>query len=149
MEMFKESPFLFGAVFTFLKPLSFFLLASAVQKNSVMFIKTWDATRVRFSVNKQLFRGRKIPSSKMNKGLKTICFPNGQCKCHCIMKRHRHLTFMEQLLTGHCVSFQTLMPRSVKTKQSPDQHVFNTRNLPGFYHNFLSWPGFRQANHSF
>lgn len=91
----------------------------------------------------------KIPSSKMNKVLKTICFQNGQCKCHCIMKRHRHLTFMEQLLTGHCVHFQTLMPRSVKTSQSPDQHIFNMTNLPGFYHNFLSWPVFRQASHSF
>lgn len=149
MEMSKKCPFLLDAVSTFLKSLSFFLLAGPVQKNSLTFIKASDVTRVHLSVNKQLFRGRKIPSSKMNKFLKTICFRNGQHKCHCIMKRHRHLTFMEQLLTGHCVHFQTLMPRSVKTNQSPDQHIFNRRNLPGFYHNFLTWPVFRQANHSF
>lgn len=149
MEMFKKCPFLLDAVSTFLKPWSFFLLASPMQKNSLMFIKTWDVTRVHFSVNKQLFRGRKIPSSKMNKVLKTISFQNGQHKCHCIMKRHRHLTFMEQLLTGHCVHFQTLMPRSVKTNQNPDQHIFNTRKLSGFYHNFPSWPVFTQASHRF
>lgn len=149
MEIYQKWPFVVDAVSIFLKPLSLFLLANPIQKNSLMFIKTWDVTRVHFSVNKQLFRGRKIPSSKMNKVLKTICFQNGQCKCHCIMKRHRHLTFMEQLLTGHCVHFQTLMPRSVKTSQSPDQHIFNMRNLPGFYHNFLSRPVFGQASHSF
>lgn len=110
-----------------------------MQKNSFMFIKTQDITRVHFSVNKQLFRETKIPSSKMNKLLKTICFQNSQRQCHCIMKRHRHLTFMEQLLTGHCVHLQTLMPRSVKTNQSPDQHILNTKILPGFYHNFLSF----------
>lgn len=115
---------------------NFFSLASPRQKCSLLLIKTWDYTRVCFSVNKQLFRGRKIPSSKMNKLLKIICFQNGQCKCHCIMKRHRHLTFMEQLLTGHSVHFQTLMPRSVKTNQSPDQHIFHIRNLPGFYSQF-------------
>lgn len=140
MEMFKKCPFLLDAVSTFLKPWSFFLLASPMQKNSLMFIKTWDVTRVHFSVNKQLFRGRKIPSSKMNKVLKTVSFQNGQHKCHCIMKRHRHLTFMEQLLTGHCVHFRTLMPRSVKTNQSPDQHIFNTRKLSGFYHRIF-YPG--------
>lgn len=129
----------------FLKPLSFFLLANSTQKNWLMFVKIWDVTRVHISVNKQLFRGRKIPSPKMNKVLETICFQNGPCKCRCIMKRHRHLTFMEQLLTGHRVHFQTLMPRSVKTNQSPDQHIFNMRKLAGFYHGFLSWPVFRET----
>lgn len=110
-----------------------------------MLIKTWDCTRVCFSANKQLFRGRKIPSSKMNKVLKIICFQNGQCKCHCIMKCHRHLTFIEQLLTGHCVHFQTLMPRSVKTNQSPDQDISHTRNLPGFYSQFSGLVFFQKS----
>lgn len=91
----------------------------------------------------------KYSDLKWTKFLRRYAFKNGQRKCHCIMKRHRHLTFMEHLLTGHCVHFQTLMPRSVKTNWSPDQHIFNTRNLPGFYQDFLSWPLFRQAHHSF
>lgn len=68
----------------------------------------------------------KYSDLKWAKFLRRYAFKNGQRKCHCIMKRHRHLTFMEQLLTGHCVRFQTLMPRSVKTNRSSDQHIRET-----------------------